>query len=465
MDERVSPSEAGALSEGALTEGALTEAQRFPLLTAEGRRLLHWLHESPFAPRYTNRCGSRLSAEGLRRVQAFEAELRQTIPGWRPGELPGWLPDFVTFCYREVPFYRRNGVPPGNFASIPTFSRAQLRAPWEFVPDDQPLDDLIVYATSGTTGHPIDILSHPETASKYLPLLCAALATRGVRLTAGAGKVACLLVCFQKSTFTYASVSPWLGDAGFAKINLNPADWRDPDDRVKFLDACNPEIYTGDPLSFAALARLPLASRPKALVSTAMALGPAQQAALEAHFGCPVLDTYSLNEAGLVAVGGATGGHALLQPRLYVEILDPAGQPCAPGVRGEVVLTGGYNPFLPLLRYRTGDFADLAFRGNQPVLVGLEGRPPTTFRTAAGDWLNNVDVSIALRRFALPCYTLHQAADGVLTLRLLGASVYRDSVRAALLNLFGADQRLLIEDLPSSPPEGKLIQYVSAFTD
>src|SRR5207253_11178665 len=130
---------------------------------------------------------------------------------------------------------------------------------------------------------------------------------------------------------------------------LHLAAWRHPDDRAKYLDALAPEVITGDPLSFAELATLPLRWRPRALLSTSMALRPALRRTLEERFGCPVLDLYSLNEAGPVAVfDDRAGGHVLLQPRMYVEILDRAGRPVPPGERGEVTLTGGFNPCLPL---------------------------------------------------------------------------------------------------------------------
>src|SRR6185436_19289879 len=104
----------------------------------------------------------RLTAYYLRRVRSYEAELDASPKGWQPGGLPPWLDAFVAMCYREVPFYRRDGDRPGRFADIPTLDRAQLsREIWSFVPDTLPLDDLILYATSGTTGHPLTILSHP----------------------------------------------------------------------------------------------------------------------------------------------------------------------------------------------------------------------------------------------------------------------------------------------------------------
>src|SRR5260221_1497461 len=320
--------------------GALTEIERYPWVNEDSRRLLEWMHEHPAAPRFNHRCGDRLTVAGLQRVLQFEEEVSAGEPGWRPGQPPPWLAEYVAMCFRDVPFYRRYGAAPGRWEDVPACSRADLsREPWTFVPDSLPLDDLIVYNTSGTTGHPLDVLSHPEAASKYLPLLRAALRLHSLTLDGGrdpaTGRpaMAAVLVCFQRRTYTYASVSAFLGGAGFAKINLNPADWREPGDRSPFLDDCRPEVFTGDPLSFAELARLPLRHRPKALISTAMQLLPGLRLELEARFGCPVIDLYAMNEAGPVAAS-TPAGHALLQPRLYVEVLGDDGQPCAPGRRG-----------------------------------------------------------------------------------------------------------------------------------
>ncbi len=438
---------------------SVTDEQRYPLLTEHGRRMLQWLREHPHAPRYTARCGNRLSAEGLRRVRAFEAELHASAKGWKHGSVPAWLADFVDMCCRDVPFYRRYGARPTDFFSIPTTGRADLsREVWAFVPDSQPLDDLIVNTTSGTTGHPLIIPSHPVVGACYLPLLRIALAAHGITLHSRRGQVSCLLVGYQRQAYTYASVTPDLDDSGYAKLNLHPDDWRDPADRVRFLDACNAEIYTGDPIAFAELARLPLQTRPRALISTAMTLLPGLRQSLAVRFGCPVIDLYSMNESGPIAFADDEG-HVILQHRLYVEILDEDGATCPPGVRGEVTLSGGFNPFVPLLRYRTGDYASLKFRGMQPVLIGLEGRPPTIFRSVDGLLLNSLDVTYVLKPFALPQFTLHQAADGALWLRVRGAPVDQTQLREALLALFGQGQRLTIEMVDSLGD--KVIQYIS----
>jgi phenylacetate-CoA ligase len=192
------------------------------------------------------------------------------------------------------------------------------------------------------------------------------------------------------------------------------------------------------------------------MMSTSMALGPALRRRLEERFGCPVLDVYSLNEAGPVGVlDSGAGGHVLLQPGLYVETLDADGRPA---VRGEVTLTGGFNFCLPLLRYRTGDHGELGVVGDEPVLLRLQGRPPVRFRTTRGEWINNIDVTHALGRFPLVQYSVHQGANGGLTVRAQGR-FEESALRDALFELFGASQDVAVERAEAF--DDKVVQYTS----
>ena len=397
-----------------------TDAERYPTLTEHGRQMLQLLREHPHAPIYRNQSGNRLTTEDVEKVRAFEREVRVSSVSWRFGEEPDWLDDFIESSFREVPFYRRYGSRPKLFSDIPTISRADLsRDIAQFVPDSIPVKRLINFRTSGTTGHPLLLASHPVVAASYLAFHKRALRRFGVELRYGRGQVGVVLVGYQRKCFTYVSVTPTMDESGLAKINLHPDDWRDPEDRAKYLDALAPEVYTGDPISFAELARLPLQTKPRALISTSMALLPALRQRLQERFNCPVLDIYSMNEAGPVAVADpAAGGHVLLQHCMYVEIVDAAGRPLPPGERGEVTLTGGFNTCLPLIRYRTGDHAALLFGGSEPVLVDLEGRPPVMFRTMSGERINNIEVTHLLQKFAIAQYTLHQSRDGHLRLRV-----------------------------------------------
>lgn len=439
----------------------ITDTDRYPTLSEAGRDMLRFLREHPGAPIYRNRSGNRLTAADIQHVKAFEREVEQAEVGWQPGEQPSWLHDCVSNCFAEVPHYRAYGSPPANFADIPTIDRSDLgRDIARFVPDSVPVERLINFRTAGTTGHTLLLPSHPLVAACYLSFHKRALRHFGIELQHGCGKVGVVLAGYQRSCFTYTSVTPTMNESGLAKINLHPADWRDPDDRARYLDALDPEIYSGDPLSFPVLASLPLRTGPRALLSTSMTLLPGLKQQLEERFSCPVLDIYSMNEAGPIAVFVPdSDGHLLLQHRLYVEILDREGRVLPPGERGEIVISGGFNFCLPLLRYRTGDHASLRFHGRQPVLVELEGRPPVLFRTMSGVMINNIEITNLLRRFAIPQFTVHQCHDGRLGMRLRGAALETEQIRSALLGLFGSGQELDI--LPLEGPGDKRVQYTS----
>jgi phenylacetate-CoA ligase len=132
--------------------------------------------------------------------------------------------------------------------------------------------------------------------------------------------------------------------------------------------------------------------------------------------------------------------------------------PCPPGVRGEVTLTGGRNPFAPLLRYRTGDFASLAIDGGKRLLVDLEGRRPVLFRAAGGRTIHSMEFSRRLRSFPLVQFTLRQEPTGEFAFRYRG-SLDEMALRAALTDLVG-DAPLSIARLEGSSPRGrKVVQY------
>ena len=420
---------------------ALTEAEWFPGMTEDGRRLLRWLRERPSAPRFTHQIGDRLTAEAVRRIRSFEAELQseRALEGWRPDSAPNWVGEFVAFAYGDVPFYRRRGSPPSAISSVATTRRADVdHEPWALVPDSQPLEDLIVYTTSGTHGRPLSVLSLPETSAHYLPLIRWALQRVGVNLEGGPGRVALIQVCAQRYTFTFPTIATYLDQAGMVKVNLNPAEWRDPADRAVFLDECRAEIYAGDPIAFAELLRLPLRWRPKAMLSTSMNLDAEFASRLAARFECPILNMYALTEAGPIGVEDR-GSFLLFPRRLYVEAVRPDDTPCQPNERGELVVTGGFNPMLSLLRYRTSDYGRVEFRGSQPVLTDLDLRPPTIYRAADGHLVNNIDVTMGLQRFGLDRFEVRQFKDGAVAVRVLGIDVEANQVRAALSDVFGAN--------------------------
>ncbi len=431
-----------------------------PTLTEAGQRMLDFLREHPAAPRFTNQSGPRLLAAEVEALRDFVADVQNADVGWAPGGRPDWLDDFVAQTCREVPAYRELPTLSGGFDALPTTRRADLAADIaRFVPDPVPVDRMINFRTTGTTGTPLLIASHPVVAARYLAFHLRALRRVAVQPQHGRGQVGVVLLGMQQRCFTYVSVTPLMDESGLAKINLHPGDWRHPDDRTTYLDALAPEVIAGDPLSFGELLTLPLTCRPRALLSVGMTLSTGLRQALAQRFKCPVLDLYSMNEAGPIAVlDPALGGHLLLQPRLYVEILDDEGHPVPDGERGEITLTGGFNFCLPLLRYRTGDHAALVHTPQGPVLKGLMGRAPVRFRTFDARWINNIDVTHALAPWPLTQYALHQHADGSLQLRVPAAALDQGpALTGALTALLGP----LPVALAPLQAGDKVLQYTS----
>lgn len=421
--------------------------------------MLRQMREHPSAPIFRNASGNRLLADEVDALRGYEHEIAYARFAWIPGQPPGWLQAHVADVFAQVPHYRAQPLP-STFTDITPVHRGDLAADIaRFVPDPVPLERMINFSTTGTTGHPLVLPSHPVVAARYLAHHKRALQRFGITLAHGRGQMGVMLLGMQQRCFTYVSVTPTMDESGLAKINLHPDDWRHPDDRARYIDQMQPEVIAGDPISFAALLQLPVRHRPQALLSVSMALSSGLRQALAARFGCAVLDLYSMNEAGPLAVyDDAADGHVLLQPGMYVEILGPDNTPLPPGETGEITLTGGFNFCLPLLRYRTGDRGALAMAGDTPMIVGLQGRRPVRYLTADGQWINNIDLTHALAALPLSRYVVHQHSDGRITLSLPAAEQGCAAEAVRCLHAALGGQPVDVADLQR---DDKVLQYTS----
>ncbi len=426
------------MSEPAGPTGSSTGPRELRLeLRPEQREFHTRLLEHAHAPRYNYTSSDMLTADTLAQVRRFESEVRER-PFWAPGGHPEWLAEFTNRAYREVPYYRSYGRPPRRFEEVPTCGRETLRdEPWRLVPDSLDLRDMTLYTTSGTSGSSLSIPTDPVVSSLLLVLLERLLEGAGVRLKRGGGAVAVALVAMHSQTLTYPSISHYLDGAGFVKMNLAPQEWRDPEDRAAFLRDLAPGVVTGSPYAFETMAALVPDLRPQALISSAVALHPGQARRLEALFECPVFDLYSMTEAR--AIGGrrpaCEDDFALLSPDLYVEVLGPNDEPLGPGEVGEIVITGGRNRCLSLLRYRTGDRAALTFVDGRPRLSRFEGREETFLLDASGERVPTLNVVGALKALPLVGFSLVQMADRSVVFEFCGACS-PEQVQAPLEALF-----------------------------
>jgi phenylacetate-CoA ligase len=84
---------------------------------------------------------------------------------------------------------------------------------------------------------------------------------------------------------------------------------------------------------------------------------------LETHrvWGCRIADAYGAEETGYIAIQCPICGlyHSCGENQ-YLEVLDTEGRSVTPGGIGRVVVTPLFNMALPLIRYETGDHAEVA---------------------------------------------------------------------------------------------------------
>ncbi len=106
-------------------------------------------------------------------------------------------------------------------------------------------------------------------------------------------------------------------------------------------------------------------------------------------WGVPLTDMYSASEVGYFALQCPEQPHYHVQSEgVLLEVLDDAGEPCAPGEVGRVVVTALHNFAMPMVRYDIGDYAEVGDvcpcgRG-LPVLHRILGRVRNTLITADG---------------------------------------------------------------------------------
>ena len=438
----------------ALAAVALTDTERWPLLDADGFAGLQTVRDHPHAPEWVHVCGDRVVPEDVPLLarRAVETTHRTWEPQGETWARPTWVDALVDRVATTVPRYRaqarRDGRAPRTLDDVTPVSREDLlRDLASFVPVDVPLDRVLEGSSSGSTGAALVVPLHPLSTAAEVVYLTALAAQAGVTWEPEPGRACLLNVVDQRTAFTYASALTTKGGAPMARVNVHPDGWRSPGDREAFLADVDAQVLSGNPLSLLALAELDVDLHPLVVVSGAAHLTPGARRRLEGRWGVPVVDVYGTREVGLVAADldgtpgtGRTDGtdgtgadaadgltrHSVLPRRLYVEVLDTDGTSVPDGERGDVVVTVDDNPYLPLLRYRTGDTAALVReRGEdgrwRTVLLGLEGRAAVRFQTADGRWVPSVDTTQLLQAYGLAAWHLHQGADGAVRLLALPA--------------------------------------------
>ena len=154
--------------------------------------------------------------------------------------------------------------------------------------------------------------------------------------------------------------------------------------QVQWLVQQDPDYLLSHPSNIRALAQLCLDKnirlpRLREVRTFGETLGPDLRSLCREVWGVPLVDAYSSEEVGYIALQCPDHEHYHVQAEsLLVEVLNDQGKPCAPGEVGKVVVTTLHNFAMPLIRYEIGDYAEVGDpcpcgRG-LPVLKRIMGR-------------------------------------------------------------------------------------------
>jgi phenylacetate-CoA ligase len=260
--------------------------------------------------------------------------------------------------YREL--FRRIGLNAKEFRGrvdltrIPLLDKETVRAKAdELVADNAAEFHPEWKQTSGSTGTPLRFMISAE--SKIID------AAAALRAYAWAGYVPGMKIFTMKSY-----LRDWVSCRSMAGRSLD-ADtnrltrgtglelWRE-------INRLKPAFFHGYPFALVMLARIAQEAavayhRPRTIISIGESLPVSVRRTLsEAYGGARIFDYYSMHENAVLITECRHGTKHIMNDYAYHELVAPDGQPVASG-RGEIVGTSYYNYAMPLIRYRTRDFA------------------------------------------------------------------------------------------------------------
>ena len=297
-----------------------------------------------------------------------------------------------------VPYYRERFAPWARgdmdwdrFRELPVSSRREIQLAGDAMHSSTPPPGhgpVISTQSSGSTGSPLITRGTAWTQLMWQALLLRDHLWHGRDL---GGKLAAIRSKTEDRNF-----ADW-GPATAAFVT-GPSVVRslviDLDQQLRWLEAENPDYLLTFATNLRALAirgmelgiRLPGLKQARTYGET---LQPDTREIVREAWGVEIADSYSSEELGYIALQCPGHEHYHLQAEsLIVEVLDAEGRPCRPGEVGQVTVSMLHNFAMPLLRYASGDYAEVgepcACGRGLPVLKRIAGRQRNMLRRPDG---------------------------------------------------------------------------------
>lgn len=290
------------------------------------------------------------------------------------------LERLLVHASKTVPFYRgrldavagRGRLDVDSWRRIPVLERVQIQ---EAGPDlfsrqipkgHGPVGDV---STSGSTGRPVKVKSTKITALFLHALNLRYHLWHGRDFAAKTANIHRL-----KNPALAEKTTPWV--PGYATGLMVHFDIIKPvKEQIAWLEGQKPAYLLTHPTNLHAIimscersgTRIPGL---REIATLGEVVNPEVRADCQRVLGVPIVDLYSSQEVGVIALQCPDRLHYHVQSEnVLVEILDGDGNPCEPGDVGRIVVTDLHNFASPLIRYEIGDYGE--FGGPCPCGRGL----------------------------------------------------------------------------------------------
>lgn len=301
------------------------------------------------------------------------------------------LDALLRHAFATVPYYRERWgarydparpVTPESFAGLPLLTRADLQGRFDALKSTAvPAGHgrVAETRTSGSTGQPVRVLK-----TDLVQLMWQAIVLREhhwFKRNLG-GKLVAIRqgVANGEGEGWGPATDGVLRTGRSATLSIRT----DVDSQLRWLEEQQPDYLLTYPSNVAELARSSLArgirlGRLREVRTFGEILPPETREVCREAWGVPVVDAYSSDEAGYLALQCPLHEHYHVQAEnVLLEVLDDQGNPCAPGETGRVTVTTLHNFATPLVRYELADYAEAgapcSCGRTLPVLRRIAGR-------------------------------------------------------------------------------------------
>ena len=265
--------------------------------------------------------------------------------------------------FQEVGFDLKGGISPELFTQLPLLRRSDIQSSGDTLLSRQVPKDhgrLFVYQTSGSSGKPIKTIGTNVTQFFWNAFTLREHIWHKRNLK---GKLASI-----RTTVKDGIAQGWgpSTDVAFntgicAMLNIRA----DIDTQINWIVEQNPDYLLSHPSNIRALAQRCISKHIKIsnlceVRTFGETVSPDLRAVCLEAWGAPIVDTYSAQEIGYIALQCPETEHYHIQSEnVFVEILNEYGHPCEHGEIGQVVVTTLHNFAMPLIRYEILDYAEV----------------------------------------------------------------------------------------------------------